>query len=175
MLGPCGTSSHSSSPGSPYLAGVVTVVLICVFLIDGGGVWWAMPFPRELATYRLEHADNYFYFGACAYAPAQSWQLLRSQPNVEELFDSVATRAQPAAGVVMAFTGLAVSGQASGRVLDTTVAGYLRTRYQPIMLLRGDEADFRTDTVTLAHMLAPPVLDSVIALLERDLETAPDC
>lgn len=156
-------------------AGVVTVVLICVFLIDGGGVWWAMPFPRELATYRLEREENYFYLGRCAYAPSQSWQLLHNEPNAEELFDSVATRAQTAAGVVMALAGLVASGQARGHLLDTTVAGYVRTRHQPIVILRGYELDFRADTVTLAHMLTPPMLDSIIALLERDLETTPEC
>ncbi|HET8632820.1 MAG TPA: hypothetical protein VFL88_01645 [Gemmatimonadales bacterium] len=156
-------------------AGVVTVVLISALITDAGGVWWAEAFPRELATYRLEREDNYFYFGVCAYAPSQSWQLLRDQPNAEELFDSVATRAQSAAGVVMAFAGLAVSGQGTGRAPDTTVAGYMRTRRQPMVILRGYEQEFRADTVSLAHMLTPPMLDSVITLLERDLESTPEC
>ena len=156
-------------------AGLLTGVLTLILILGPANAWWAFAFPRELATYRLEREENHFYFGVCGYAPSQSWQLLRDQPNAKELFDSVATRAQSAAGVVMAFAGLAASGQGTRRALDTTVAGYMRTRRQPIVILRGYEQEFRADTVSLAHMLAPPMLDSVIALLERDLESTPEC
>ncbi|HET9603547.1 MAG TPA: hypothetical protein VFO96_04605 [Gemmatimonadales bacterium] len=72
--------------------------------------------------YRLEHAHNYFYFGGCAYAAAQSWRLLRRQPDAAELFDSVATHAESPAGLVIAIAGLkAVSGGAM-RDADTMVS-----------------------------------------------------
>jgi len=161
---------------SALSAGVLTVVLICVFITDAGGVWWALPFPRELAMYRLAHAENYFFFGGCAYAPAQSWQLLRNQPNAAELFDSVGTHADSPAGLVMAIAGLtAVSGGEPRDARDVMVAGHAAAHLQPIVIIRAYAPDFRTDTVSLSYMLTPPLLDSVVALLERPLENAPDC
>jgi hypothetical protein len=126
--------------------------------------------------YRLEHAQNYFDFGGCAFAPAQSWQRLRRQPNAAELFDSVATHAESAAGLAMAVAGVvAVSGGATRHAAPILGAGHAATRLQPIVIIRAYVPDFRADTVSLSHVLAPPLLDSVIGLLERPLEHAPDC
>lgn len=156
--------------------GMLTVVLTILLLIDAGGTWWAFGFPRELAMYRLEHAENYFYFGGCAYAPAQSWQLLRDQPNAAELFDSVATHVESPAGLVMAVAGLtAVSGRGTWSARQVMSAGHAAARCQPIVIVRAYVPRFHTDTVSLTHMLTPPLLDSVIGLLQRPLEDAPEC
>ena len=154
---------------------MVTVFLTCILITDPDGSWWARAFPRELAMYRLEHDHNYFDFGGCGYAPAQSWQLLRDQPNAAELFDSVATHADSAAGLVMAIAGLTtVSARRAWDLSLTTRANAVMHR-QPIRIIRGYQPDFRVDTVSLAQMLSPRMLDSVIALLERDLDNAPEC
>ncbi len=156
-------------------AGVLTVVLICVLITDAGGVWWALPFPRELAMYRLEHAANYFAFGGCAYAPAQSWQLLREQPNATELFDSVATHADSAAGQVMALAGLIVaSGSETQGTRHMTRIADSAIQLQEIRVIHGYWPDSRTDTLSLSQMLAPSLLDSVIALLMQPPWT-PEC
>jgi hypothetical protein len=156
--------------------GVLTVVLNILLLLGTGGTWWAFGFPRELAMYRLARAENYFYFGGCAYAPAQSWQLLRDQPNAAELFDSVATHANSAAGLVIAVAGLkAVSGGAMQDARTMMIAGHAGADRQPIVIVRAYVPDYRTDTVSLSYMLSQPPLDSVIALLQRPLKSAPDC
>ncbi len=143
-------------------AGVLTALLTCVLIIAPADAWWAFAFPRELAMYRLEHASNYFDFGGCPYAPAESWQYIRAQPNAAELFDSVAVQAQTGAGRVMGVAGLMAAGTQS------------RASRHESHEIRTDSIAFlwawdRKEIVPLARALKPPLIDSVLALMQRPL------
>jgi hypothetical protein len=148
-------------------SGVLTVVITCMLIVGHDDAWWAWGFPREVAMYRLEHAANYFDFGGCPYAPAQSWQLLRNQPNAAELFDSVAIHAQTAAGRVMAEAGLMAGGDkprvhaGDSRVVQT----------DSIHILWAWD---RKELVSLDRALESPLIDSVLALMQRPL-SGPEC
>jgi hypothetical protein len=142
--------------------GILTVVLTILLLLDAGGTWWALGFPRALAMYRLEHAANYFAFDGCPYPPAASWQLLRDQPNAAELFDSVATNAVTAAGVVMAEMGRRAAG------LKPRVTG-LESQASPADSMRFLWTWDSTQMVPPGTTLESPFMDSVLALLQRPM------
>jgi hypothetical protein len=143
-------------------SGLLTVVLTCMLIVGSDDAWWAWGFPREVAMYRLEHAADYFDLGGCPYAPAQSWQLLRRQSNATELFDSVATHAQTAAGQVMAKAGLMAVG-ARSRVTGR------ESHPMPRDSIRILWAWDRDELVPLTRTLEPPLIDSVLALMQRPL------
>jgi hypothetical protein len=141
-------------------AGLLTEVLTLILILGPADAWWAFAFPRELAMYRLAHASNYFDFGGCPYYPAEDWQLLRDQPNAAELFDSVATHAESAAGRVMAEAGrIAVGGKpmAAGSGSQVAMTESIRSYWN------WD----REQMITLSQALEPPLFDSVLALLQR--------
>lgn len=139
-------------------AGLMTGVLTLILILSPADAWWAFAFPRELAMYRLEHASNYFDFGGCPYYPAEDWLLLRNQPNAAELFDSVATHAETAAGRVMAEAGRIAVG-------DTLMAAGPHARMTDSIRFYWDS--HRVQLVTLPQALEPPLFDSVLALLQR--------
>jgi hypothetical protein len=139
---------------------VLVIVVVCILApLD---VWWGAIEPEAHAVYHLRHAPNYFNFTSCPFPPAQPWQYIRQQPNAAELFDSVRTHAQTAAGCVMAEAGLMAVG-AKSRVTGR------ESHPMPRDSIRILWAWDRQELVPLTRALEPPLIDSVLALMQRPL------
>lgn len=153
----------SRPPLAVVSATSLALVIVVVCILAPLDVWWGAIEPEAHAVYHLRHAPNYFDFTGCPFSPAQPWQYIRQQPNAAELFDSVASHAQTAAGRVMAEAGLMAAG-AESRI----------SRFES-RAIQADSIHFRwswdrTELVSLDRALEPPLIDSVLALMQRPLQ-----
>jgi hypothetical protein len=144
---------------------LLTTLFTILLILAPTAEWWALPFPRELAVYRLQTYNGGLDFTGCPFAPAERWQLIRAQPNAGVLFDTVATYATQASGQLYGLAGLrAVSSPRFAILRDSLLAHSSDSIY----VYRDRPTD---GWVPFSQIVAGPLFDSTMALLERPIPT----